>query len=178
MKTYQTNQIRNIALLGNAGSGKTILAEAMLFEGKIIDRKGSIEQKNTVGDFEPIEHETSSTIFSSLLYTEYEDAKINILDNPGADDFVGNVIASLNVADTGLMLLNSQSGVEVGTEIQSRHLEKFNKPMILVINHLDNDKSNFDKAVEMAKERFGNLVTVFQFPVHEGLNFNQIIDIL
>jgi elongation factor G len=178
MKTYQTNQIRNIALLGNAGSGKTILAEAMLFEGKLIDRKGSIEQKNTVGDFEPIEHETSSSVFSSLMYTEYNDTKINLLDNPGADDFVGNVISSLNVADTGLMLLNGQNGVEVGTEIQSRHLEKVNKPMIMVINHLDNDKSNFDKAVEMARERFGNYVTLFQFPVNEGLSFSQVVDVM
>lgn len=178
MKTYPTNQIRNIALLGNAGSGKTILAEAMLFEGKVIDRKGSIEQKNTVADFEPIEHETGSSVFSSLLYTEYNDTKINILNNPGADDFVGHVISSLYVADTGLMLLNSQNGVEVGTEIQSRHLEKFNKPMIMVVNHLDNDKSNFDKTIEMAKERFGNYVTIFQFPVNEGLSFNQVVDVL
>jgi elongation factor G len=178
MKTYTTNQIRNIALLGNAGSGKTTLAESMLFEGKLIDRKGTVEAKNTVSDFAEIEHETGATVFSSLLFTEYGESKINVLDNPGADDFVGNVISSLHVADTGLMLLNAQNGVEVGTEIQARHVEDLNMPMIVAITHLDNDKSNFDKTIEMARERFGNHITLAQFPVNEGLNFNEIIDLL
>ena len=178
MKTYTTNQIKNIALLGNAGSGKTTLAESMLFESKLIDRKGSVEQKNTVSDFAEIEHETGATIYSSLLYCEYNDTKINLLDNPGADDFVGNVISSLHVADTGLMLINAQNGVEVGTEIQARHLEDLKMPMILLITHLDNDKSNFDKTLEMTRERFGSHVTLVQYPLNEGLNFSDIVDLL
>jgi len=178
MKTYQTSQIKNIVLLGNAGSGKTILSEAMLFEGKMIDRRGSVEQKNTVSDFEPIEHETGSSVFSSLMYTEIADTKINILDTPGADDFIGNVVSSLHVADLGVMLLNAQNGVEVGTEIQARHLEDLKKPMMLVVNHVDHDKSNFEKTIEMAKERFGSHVTLFQFPVQEGPGFNSIVDLM
>jgi elongation factor G len=178
MKTFSTNQIRNIALVGNSGSGKTTLAESMLFEGKIIERKGSVEQKNTVSDFAEIEHETGASVYSALLYTECNDIKINLLDNPGADDFVGNLISSLHVGDTGLMLINSQNGVEVGTEIQARHLEDLHKPMIIAITHLDNDKANFDKSIEMVKERFGSHVTLLQYPVNEGLGFSEIIDVL
>lgn len=178
MKTYTTNQIKNIALLGNAGSGKTTLAESMLFEGKMIDRRGSVDQKNTVSDFADIEHETGASIYSSLLHTEYNDTKVNILDNPGADDFVGNVISSLHVADTGIMLLNAQNGVEVGTEIQARHLEDLKMPMIITVTHLDNDKANFEKTLEMTRERFGNHVTILQYPLNEGLNFSDIVDIL
>jgi len=178
MKTYQTHQLKNIALLGNAGSGKTSLAEAMLFEGKEIDRKGTIEQQNTVSDFEPIEHETGSSVFSSLLYTEYNDTKVNILDNPGADDFIGNIVSSLQVTDLGLMLLNAQNGVEVGTEIQARLMEDLKKPLILAVNLLDHDKANFEKSIETAKERFGSHVTLFQFPVHEGQSFTEIVDVM
>ncbi len=178
MKTYTTNQIKNIALLGNAGSGKTTLAESMLFEGKMIDRRGSVDQKNTVSDFADIEHETSASIYSSLLHTEHNDTKVNMLDNPGADDFVGNVISSLHVADTGVMLLNAQNGVEVGTEIQARQLEDLKMPMIITVTHLDNDKANFEKTLEMTRERFGNHVTILQYPLNEGLNFSDIVDIL
>ena len=115
MKTYQTNQIRNIVLLGNSGSGKTTLAEAMLFEGGIIERKGEVENKNTVSDYNEIEHENENSVFSTVLYTEYNDKKINIIDAPGADDFIGGAISSLRVIETALMLLNAQNGVEVGT---------------------------------------------------------------
>lgn len=178
MKTYQTDQIRNITLLGNTGSGKTTLAEAMLFEGGIIERKGQVERKNTVSDYNQIEHETGSSVFSTILYTEYQDKKINILDTPGLDDFIGGMVSSLKVADTGIMLINAQNGVEVGTEIHFRHTDAANKPLVFVVNSLDHEKSHFEKALETTKERFGNNVVVVQYPVNEGNGFNTIVDVL
>ena len=145
MKTYQADQIKNIALLGNSGSGKTTLAEAMLFNGGIIERRGTIEGKNTVSDYRPIEHENGNSIFSTVLYTEFQNKKINILDTPGLDDFSGGVISSLFATDAAVMTINVQNGVEVGTEIHFRHAEKENKPLILVINGLDHEKANFEK---------------------------------
>ncbi len=111
MKTYQTDKIRNIALVGSSGSGKTSLAEAMLLEGGVIERKGSINAKNTVSDYNDIEHEAGNSVFSTVLYTEFNDHKINIIDTPGADDYVGGVISSFRVADTALLLLHAQHGI-------------------------------------------------------------------
>src|SRR5512137_800925 len=178
MKTYQTDQVKSIALLGNSGSGKTTLAEAMLFNGGIIERRGTIEAKNTVSDYRPIEHENSNSIFSTVLYTEYQNKKINILDTPGLDDFSGGVISSLFATDAAVMTINVQNGVEVGTEIHFRHAEKEKKPLIFVINGLDHEKANFEKAIEMMKERLTNDVVLIQFPVNEGVGFNAVIDVL
>jgi len=178
MKTYQTNQIRNISLLGNSGSGKTSFAECMLLNGGVIERRGSVENKNTVSDYNLIEHENENSIFSTLLYTEFKGTKINMLDTPGLDDFVGGIISSLNPTDTALMLINASNGIEVGTEIQFRHTEAFNKSLVFVINGLDSEKSNFDKTVELMKERFGSNVVLVQFPVNEGSSFNAIIDVI
>ena len=178
MKTYQTDQIRNISLLGNSGSGKTSFAECMLLNGGIIERRGSVENKNTVSDYNLIEHENENSIFSTLLYTEFKGTKINILDTPGLDDFVGGIISSLNPTDTGLMLINASNGIEVGTEIQFRHTEAFSKSLVFVINGLDGEKSNFDKTVELMKERFGSNVVLVQFPVNEGSSFNAIVDVI
>lgn len=178
MKTYQADQIKNIALLGNSGSGKTILAEAMLFNGGVIERRGTIEARNTVSDYRPIEHENGNSIFSSVLYTEYLNNKINILDTPGLDDFSGGVISSLYVTDSALLVINVQNGVEVGTEIHFRHTEKNNKPVIFVINGLDHEKSNFDRSIEMMRERLTSNLVIIQYPVNEGTGFNSIIDVL
>ena len=178
MKTYLTNQIKNLAICGNSGSGKTTLSETMLFEGKLIERRGSIDQKNTVSDFNDIEHNNLISVYSSVLYAEYNDKKINFIDNPGSDDFVGNLISALTVTDVALMLINSQNGVEVGTEIQKRHLEDAKKPVILAINHLDHEKSNFENTLEQLKNRFGKDAVLVQYPVSEGSNFNAIIDLL
>lgn len=178
MKTYQTNQIKNIALLGNSGSGKTTLAETMLYLGKVIDRRGDVEHKNTVSDYNTIEHENKNSIFSSVLYTEYNNCKVNIIDNPGLDDFVGGVISSLRICDSGVMVINSQNGVEVGTEIQARHAEKYKTPLTIVINQLDSDKANYEKTLESLKERLGSAVTVVQYPVNTGPEFNAIVDVL
>jgi elongation factor G len=178
MKTYQTDQIKNIALLGNSGSGKTNLAEAMLFNGGVIERRGTVDGKNTVSDYRPIEHENGNSIFSTVLYTEFLNKKINILDTPGLDDFSGGVISSLYATDCAVMTINVQNGIEVGSEIHFRHAEKVHKPLILVINGLDHEKANFDKSIEMMKDRFGKNVILVQYPVKEGVGFNAVIDVL
>lgn len=178
MKTYQTDQVKCIALLGNSGSGKTTLAEAMLFNGGIIERRGTIDGKNTSSDYRPIEHENGNSIFSTVLYTEFQNKKINILDTPGLDDFSGGVISSLYATDCAIMTINVQNGVEVGTEIHFRHAEKVHKPLILVINGLDHEKANFEKSIEMMKERLSSNMVIVQYPVNEGVGFNALIDVL
>ena len=178
MKVYQTKDIRNIALIGNSKSGKTTLTECMLFEGGIINRRGSVDDKNTVSDNKKIELERQNSIYSSVLYTEYNNKKINIIDTPGFDDFIGEVVSSLRVADTSIMVVNSQNGVEVGTEITWRHAKSNEIPVIFAANHLEHENSNFDETVSQLKANFGASVTVFQYPVNSGLGFNSIIDLV
>ena len=178
MKIYKTDEIRNLSLLGNAGLGKTTLAEAMLFEGGVINRRGDVGQKNTVSDYHEIEHDRESSVFSTVLHTEWLGKKINIIDTPGADDFIGGVISALHVTDTGLMLLNAQNGVETGTEIIWRHTESLKKPVVFVINQLDNDSANFEKTLEETKNAFGKKVVVVQYPINPGAEFNAVVDVL
>jgi len=178
MKVFQTNEIRNIALIGGAKSGKTTLAEAMLFEGGVINRRGSVDDKNTVSDYRPIELERQNSVSSSILYTLFENTKINIIDTPGFDDFIGEVISALRVTDTAFMLVNAQNGVEVGTEITWRFTSSMQKPVVFLVNHLDVELANFDETVRQLKQQFGNFVTVLQYPVNQGNGFNSIIDLL
>ena len=178
MKTYQTDKIRNIALIGSSGSGKTTLAEAMLLEGGVIERKGSINAKSTVSDYNEIEHEAGNSVFSTVLYTEINDHKINIIDTPGADDYIGSVSSSFRVIDTAIMLLHAQHGIEVGTEISYRNCEKSKKPLVLVINQLDHEKANFEGVVEAAKNTFGNKVVIIQYPIGVGAEFKALIDVI
>ncbi|HCT95152.1 MAG: elongation factor G [Bacteroidetes bacterium GWE2_39_28] len=178
MKVYPTQSIRNVVLLGNTKSGKTTLAETMLFEGKVIDRRGSVEAKTTVSDNSEIEQIYQRSIYPALLYTEFMDNKLNIIDTPGSDDFVGGVISAFKVADTGVMIVNAQQGVEVGTEILARYAEKHSKPLILGVNQLDHEKANWEGALESLKQTFGKKVVIIQFPIDAGLNFNSFIDVL
>ncbi len=178
MKTFQTDYIKNIALLGNSGSGKTTFAESMLLNGGVIDRRGNIESKNTASDYHLIEQENENSLYSTVLYAEFKDKKINFIDTPGLDDFVGGIISSLNPVDTGLMMVSASNGVEVGTEIQFRHTDQANKALVFVVNGLDHEKSNFDKAIELLKERFGGNIVLAQFPVNEGIDFNSVIDVI
>ena len=178
MKVYQTSDIRNIALIGGAKTGKTTLAEDMLFEGGIVNRRGTVDDKSTVSDYRQIEHERQNSVFCTNLYTEFGGKKINIIDTPGFDDFIGEVVAPLNVVDTAVMVMNAQNGIEVGTEVAWRHTEKLNKPLIFAMNHLEHENSNFDDTVEQLKNVFGSGVTVIQYPVSTGAGFNSVIDLL
>ena len=178
MKIYKANEIKNIALLGAAGSGKTTLAECMLYEGGVINRRGEVENNSTVSDYHPVEHEYGYSIFSSVLYTEWQGKKINFIDCPGADDFINGTITSLNVTDTALLVVNSTQGVEVGTENQFRYTEEYSKPVIFVANHLDHEKSSFEQTLESLTEAFGKKVVVVQYPINAGLGFNALVDVL
>ena len=178
MPEFDTSHVKNIVLLGHAGSGKTSLAECMLYEAGLITRRGNIADRNTTGDYHELEQERGNSIFSKLLHTKWRGYKINILDTPGYDDFVGEVISALKVADTGVMLLNAVMGVEVGTDIIWEYTEKFKTPMIFAVNKLDDDSADFDKTVREAKAHFGNKVVVVQYPRQSGSGFHEIIDVL
>ncbi len=178
MKIYDEKHIKNIALLGAPKSGKTLLAEDMLFEAGIIHRRGTIEGKNTVSDYHEIEHERGNSVFATCLHTEWRDYKINIIDTPGFDDFAGEMIASLRVADTCVMVINAQQGVEVSTELIWNYVDRFQKPVIFAVNQVDHPKSNFDGALESLQKRFGPAVTLMQYPASQGEGFNEIIDLL
>ena len=178
MKVYQADQIKNISLLGSSGSGKTTLAEAMLFEGGVIKRRGSVENNNTVSDYHRVEHEYGYSVFSSVLFTEWQNKKLNFIDAPGADDFISGAITALNVTDTSLMVLDAAQGVEVGTENLFRYTETYHKPVIFVANKLDHEKANFESTMESAREAFGSKVVIVQYPINAGLEFSALVDVL
>ena len=178
MKVYQTNEIKNIALLGSSGSGKTTLVEAMLFESGVIKRRGSIAAKNTVSDYFPVEQEYGYSVFSTVLHVEWNNKKLNIIDCPGSDDFVGSTVTALNVPDTAILLINGQYGVEVGTQNHFRYTEKLNKPVIFLVNQLDNEKCDYDNVLEQLKEAYGPKIVPIQYPISTGPNFNALIDVL
>ena len=178
MKVYQTNEIKNIALLGNDGSGKTTLTESLLFESGIIKRRGRITAKNTVSDYFPVEQEYGYSVFSTVYHVEWNGKKLNIIDCPGSDDFVGAAITALNVTDTAILLLNGQYGPEVGTQNHFRYTEKLGKPVIFLVNQLDNEKCDFDRVLEQLKENYGSKVVPVQYPLSTGPDFNSLIDVL
>ncbi|MEP1782288.1 elongation factor G [Reichenbachiella sp.] len=178
MKVFDEKHIKNIVLLGSSKSGKTTLAETMLFEAGLINRRGTVENKNTVSDYHEIEHERSGSVYATSLHTEWRNYKINIIDTPGLDDFIGEIASSVRVADTCVFLINAQHGVEVGTELIWNYIDQFAKPTIFVFNQLDHPKSNFEASLESAKNQFGSAVTLMQYPLNEGANFNGIIDLL
>ena len=178
MKVYQTEEIKNIALLGNDGSGKTTLTESLLFEAGVIKRRGRITQHNTVSDYFPVEHEYGYSVFSTVFHTEFNGKKLNIIDCPGADDFIGQALTALHVTDTAILLINGQVGPEVGTMNHFRYTEKLNKPVIFLINQLDAEKCDYTMSVERLRESFGSKVVQIQYPLNEGPEFNSLIDVL
>ena len=178
MRVYQTNEIKNIALLGSAGSGKTTLAEAMLYESGVIKRRGSVEAKNTVSDYFPVEQEYGYSVFSTVFNVEWNNKKLNIIDCPGADDFVGGAITALNVTDQALILINGQYGPEVGTQNNFRYTEKLKKPVIFLVNQLDSDKCDFDVIINSMKDIYGSKCVQIQYPIQTGPGFNALIDVL
>lgn len=178
MKVYQTKEIRNVALIGGNRVGKTTLAEAMAFHGGVISRRGTVEDKNTISDYRDVELERQQSIQSTIMYSEFEGTKINMIDCPGFDDFVGETIGALRVMDTALMVINSQNGVDVGAEIQWRHAKAAGIPVMFVVNQLDHEKANFDETMNQLKEFFGGSVMPLQFPVNAGVGFDSVIDLL
>lgn len=178
MKVYKNNEIKNVSLIGGKGSGKTTLAESILFECGVINRRGKINDGNTVCDYFPVEKEYGYSVFSTMFYAEKAGKKVNFIDCPGMDDFAGNVVTALNVTDAALMLIDGQYGVEVGTQNQYRIVNQVNKPLILAVNKLEAEKSDFDNVLGQLKEAFGNKVCPIQFPVSCGADFKSIVDLL
>ena len=178
MKVYKTNEIKNIALLGNDGAGKTTLTEALLYEAGIISRRGRITQKNTVSDYFPVEQEYGYSVFSTVFHVEWNNKKLNIIDCPGADDFVGAAMTALNVTDTALLLINGQYGPEVGTQNHFRYTEKLGKPVIFLVNQLDSEKCDYHQVLDSLIGIYGPKVIPIQYPLNEGPNFNSLIDVL
>ena len=178
MRVYKTNEIKNIALLGSAGSGKTTLAESMLFGAGIIKRRGTVEAKNTVCDYFPVEQEYGYSVFPTVFHVEWNNKKLNIIDCPGSDDFVGGAITALNVTDQAVILINGQYGPEVGTQNNFRYTEKLKKPVIFLVNQLDSDKCDFDNVMNSMREIYGPKCVQIQYPTATGANFNSIIDVL
>ncbi len=178
MKTYDEKHIKNIVLIGGAKSGKTTLAETMLFEAGLLNRRGTVEDKNTVSDYHEIEQERMNSVYLTTMHTEWRGFKINIIDTPGMDDFMGEIVSAMKVADTCVMLINGQHGVEVSTELVWNYADQFNKPVILAINQLDHPKANFENTLESIKKRFGSPVVLMQYPVNQGEEFDSIIDLL
>ncbi len=178
MRVYQTNEIKNIALVGSAGSGKTTLAESMLYEAGIIKRRGTVEAKNTVSDYFPVEQEYGYSVFPTVCHVEWNNKKLNIIDCPGSDDFVGGAITALNVTDEALILINGQYGPEVGTQNIFRYTEKLKKPVIFLINQLDSEKCDFDSIISSMDEIYGQKCVQIQYPISTGPGFNSLIDVL
>ena len=178
MKTYDEKHIKNVVLVGSTKSGKTTLAETMLFEAGLIKRRGTIEEKNTISDYHSVEHERGNSVYATNMHTEWKDYKINIIDTPGLNDFVGEVISSIRVSDTIVFLLNAVHGVEVGSDTIWDTIDAYQKPTIFAVNALDYDNANFQQTVDDAKTHFGSAVTIMQYPRNAGTGFNEIIDLL
>lgn len=178
MKEYSTKDIRNVVLIGSAKSGKTTLSEAMLFEGKVIARRGTVEDKNTVSDNEEIEKINQRSIFATPLYAEFMNTKFNAIDAPGSDDFIGGAVSAFKVCENGILVINAQQGVEVGTDIFARYADKYKLPLIVAVNQLDSEKADWEKTIAEMKETFGHKPIIVQFPVNPGPSFDGFIDVL
>ena len=174
MRVYQTNEIKNIALIGAKGSGKTTLAESMLFEAGVIKRRGTVEAKNTVSDFMNLGY----SVFPTVFHVEWNNKKLNIIDCPGSDDFIGGTITALNVTDQAVILINGQYGPEVGTQNNFRYTEKLKKPVIFLVNQLDSEKCDFDNIINTMKDIYGDKCVQVQYPLQTGPDFNSLIDVL
>lgn len=176
MKEYGTEQIRNVVILGHGGVGKTIVSEALLYSSGAITRMGSIDDGNTASDSQPSEIERKSSILQSLLFVEHKNNKINLLDTPGYADFVGEVVSAIRVADAGLMVVSAQSAVEVGTQRNWDNLD--GKPCIFLVNKMDRENADFDKAVSELSDAFGTGVAPVAIPIGSSENFSGAVDLL
>ncbi len=178
MKIYKSNEIKNIALLGSKGSGKTTLAESMIYECGVIKRRGTVDAGNTVSDYFPVEKEYGYSVFSTVFNAEFNGKKLNIIDCPGSDDFVGNAYTALGVCDMGLILVDAEYGVEVGTQNIFRTTAELKKPVIFALNQMDGEKADFENVMEQMREDFGPRVVQIQYPLESGPNFHSMIDVL
>lgn len=178
MKVYNSKDIKNIALLGNDGSGKTTLTECLLFHAGALGRRGRITQKNTVSDYFPVEQEYGYSVFSTAFHVEWKGKKLNIIDCPGSDDFVGAAMTALNVTDTAVLLINGGFGPEVGTQNHFRYTEKLGKPVIFLVNQLDNENCDYDTILDDLQNIYGPKVMPVQYPLETGANFKALIDII
>ncbi len=178
MKNYSTDKIRNVVLLGGTRCGKTTLAETIMFEGKVIDRRGTVEGKNTVSDNTEVEQLFQRSIYSTPFYAEFADHKLNFIDAAGADDFIEGAILGLNVCDSAIMVVNAGAGVEVGTEIHGRYVEQYKKPMLIAVNQIETEKANWENTLDSLHQAFGSKAVPVQFPVNPGMEFNAVVDAL
>ena len=178
MKQYSTSDIRNVVLIGSSKSGKTTLSEAMLFEGKVVDRRGTVEGKNTVSDNTEFEQTNQKSVNATPLYAEVLNKKFNIIDAPGSDDFCGGAISAFKVVESAVLVVNAQQGAEVGTQIFSRYADQYGVPLVVAVNQLDTEKANWDRVIESLKEIYGPKIVQIQFPVDPGVNFKSFVDVL
>jgi len=178
MKVYKTNEIKNISLVGGKGAGKTTLTESILLEAGVINRRGTVDGGNTVSDNTPVEKEYGYSVSSTVFYAEKNGKKLNFFDCPGSDDFVGNAVTALSVTDAAALVVDGRNGVEVGTQNTFRTVERLNKPLMFVINRLEDEKTDFDNVYNQLRETFGNKVVALQFPVNAGPGFNSVVDVL
>ena len=178
MKEYSNKDIKNVVLLGSSKSGKTTLSEAMLYEGKVIDRRGTVEDKNTISDNDELEKVNQRSIYATPLYAEFMGKKVNIIDAPGSDDFVGGAISAFRVCENGILVVNAQQGVEVGTSSWIRSADKHKIPLIVAVNQLDGEKADWETTIAALKEELGRKMIIVQFPIATGAGFNGFIDVL
>ena len=178
MKEYSNKDIKNVVLLGSSKSGKTTLSEAMLYEGKVIDRRGTVEDKNTVSDNDELEKVNQRSIYATPRYAEFMGKKVNIIDAPGSDDFVGGAISAFRVCENGILVVNAQQGVEVGTSSWIRSADKHKIPLIVAVNQLDGEKADWETTIAALKEELGRKMIIVQFPIATGAGFNGFIDVL
>lgn len=178
MKEYTSEQIRNIGLLGHGSVGKTSLAEALLYTMGGATRIGKVDDGSSVSDYHPDEIERKISIGTSMMHGEWKDWHINILDVPGYSDFIGEAKGAMRVLDLAVLVLNGVEGVEVGTEAVSDFADQQGVSKLFFANRMDNEHANFDKALAMARERYGNGVIPVQFPANQGNGFNQIVDLI
>ncbi|MBO0330424.1 elongation factor G [[Muricauda] lutisoli] len=165
MKVYDDKHIKNVVFVGAHGSGKTTLAETMLFEAGLINRRGTVESKNTVSDHHDIEHERGTSVLATPLHTEWRNYKINIIDTPGLDDFIGEILSSIRVADSIVTVINARYGAEIGTEIIWNYIARYNKPTIFVINQIDHPNADFENSFKGIRSLVGSNAVKIQYPL-------------
>ena len=178
MKSYETAQIRNIALIGHGGAGKTTLAEAMMYQTGVVGRMGRVDAGTTLSDTDADEIQRQISISTALLPVQYQQSKINVLDTPGYADFVSEVVGGVHVADAALVVVDAAAGVEVQTERYWRMAEARALPRIIFINKMDKEHANFANTLAVLKSRFGNAVVPLQFPIGEQAQFHGVVDLV